>query len=813
MRRYVVGLTAALVVAGLWTAVVPDGISNAQSGCPSQDAVSPTEAALASDCEVLLSIRDTLAGTATLNWAADVPITDWNGISVGGTPTRVVRISLVDSRLTGTIPPQLGNLSVLTGLDLSQNDLTGNIPPELGNLGELTELFLDKNLLSGELPRSFTNLTELTSFFFSDNGGLCAPTDDEFRSWLQGMSNSYGRQCESEADRAVLVSLYNATDGGNWVDSSNWLSDRTMGEWHGVSIDDEGHVTQLELIRNQLSGEIPIELGNLANLTTLVLYGNQLSGEIPTELGNLANLTTLDLYGNQLSGTIPHQLADLINLTYLHLGGNGLSGEIPLELGDLINLTRLDLGSNQLSGEIPHQLADLINLSILDLSENELSGEIPPELGDLTSLEWLLGLGSNQLSGEIPSELSNLRNLRILYLSGNQLIGEIPPELGDLPKMQSLYLHDNQLSGKVPSELGNLSNLAWLRLAGNQLTGEFPDSFTGLPRMFWLDFFSNAGLCAPVEDAFQAWLQSIDYLHGSSCAPMDSQEDRAVLIQFYKSTDGVNWKNKSNWLSDRPIREWYGVANDAKGRVTGLYHRGNQLGGSIPPELGNLSELMALYLSYNRLTGPIPPELGNLSKLKGLYLHVNQLTGSIPLELINLSDLRSLYLSYNQLTGCIPAPLQHFNDLDYLGLSICVIPGVTMSIDPESQRVRIESPIPVTVRFSEPVNGFVASDVTVANGDVSNFSGSDGDRVYTFDLSPNAVGVVTVDINADVAGDPDGYANTPAAQLIVGLPYDDDHDGAISRSEILEAVADYLDGRLSAQHILVLVSLYFQFPG
>ena len=96
--------------------------------------------------------------------------------------------------------------------------------------------------------------------------------------------------------------------------------------------------------------------------------------------------------------------------------------------------------------------------------------------------------------------------------------------------------------------------------------------------------------------------------------------------------------------------------------------------------------------------------------------------------------------------------------------------------------MRLRTAIPVTTTFSEPVNGFAASDVTVANGTVSNFVGSDGDSVFTFDVTPNAVGVVTVDIAAGVAQDSDGNGNTTAAQLSLGLPYDDDHDGVISRA-------------------------------
>ena len=68
-----------------------------------------------------------------------------------------------------------------------------------------------------------------------------------------------------------------------------------MREWHGVTTDDEGRVTEVILFRNQLTGGIPAELGNLSNLTGLVLATNQLTGEIPADLGNLSNLTGLTL--------------------------------------------------------------------------------------------------------------------------------------------------------------------------------------------------------------------------------------------------------------------------------------------------------------------------------------------------------------------------------------------------------------------------------------------------------------------------------------------------------------------------------------
>ena len=211
----------------------------------------------------------------------------------------------------------------------------------------------------------------------------------------------------SISDRDTLAALYEATDGVNWLDNSNWLSDAPIDEWHGVTTYGSGRVTELGLSDNQLSGEIPTWLGNLTNLKLLALQGNQLNGEIPTELSNLANLEVLYLDGNQLSGEIPPELGNLTNLEDLDLHNNQLSGEIPPELGNLTNLENLNLHGNLLSGKIPPELGNLTNLNALDLRNNQLSGEIPPELGNLVNL-WELYLAHNQLTGHIPARLRNV---------------------------------------------------------------------------------------------------------------------------------------------------------------------------------------------------------------------------------------------------------------------------------------------------------------------------------------------------------------------------------------------------------------------
>ena len=84
--------------------------------------------------------------------------------------------------------------------------------------------------------------------------------------------------CDSsspESDREALVALYNATDGQNWREKRNWLSDKPLGKWEDVATDDNARVIVLDLIENHLSGEIPLELGSLASLGSLVLGENQ----------------------------------------------------------------------------------------------------------------------------------------------------------------------------------------------------------------------------------------------------------------------------------------------------------------------------------------------------------------------------------------------------------------------------------------------------------------------------------------------------------------------------------------------------------
>ena len=252
---------------------------------------------------------------------------------------------------------------------------------------------------------------------------------------IAGLESAAGQAPSPDSDRAALVALYNATGGPNWTNNDNWLSDRPIGEWHGVTTDASGRVVELSLHDNKLAGEIPAELGSLSKLEKLFLGANGIRGGIPAELGNLTSLRELWL-------------------------GNGLG----------------------------------------------LTGELPPELSKLTLLE-VIDLGYSDVSGSLPAWL------------------------GDLTRLRSLYLDGNEFSGEVPAELGNLTHLRLLTLHGNHvLFGALPQTLTKITGLDWLTFH-DTGLCAPLDESFQAWLRSIPDYQGPNC--FSGSRDRVIVRDVF----------------------------------------------------------------------------------------------------------------------------------------------------------------------------------------------------------------------------------------------------------------------------------------
>ena len=118
----------------------------------------------------------------------------------------------------------------------------------------------------------------------------------------------------------------------------------------------------------------------------------------------------------------------------------------------------------------------------------------------------------------------------------------------------------------------------------------------------------------------------------------------SALAALYQSTNGAGWKNQDGWLATLTPCTWYGVAC-SEGHVTSLDLGNNQLNGTLPPLLGDLSAVVGLYLHGNELHGSIPPELGNLSALQDLFLANNLLSGAIPPQLANPPGLKIFNLN------------------------------------------------------------------------------------------------------------------------------------------------------------------------
>ena len=376
----------------------------------------------------------------------------------------------------------------------------------------------------------------------------------------------------------------------------------------------------------------------------------------------------------------------------------------------------------------------------LDLSDSGLTGELTGLLGTLTALTELR-LDGNALTGAIPSKVIKLTLLTDVYLAGNDLEGCVPRSLRAVPNndVSSLGLPDCGLaSGLSPfaytrgGELLPPGTYAYATLvfdippgAWIWIHGYFIDGSGLISKGFGLrlrDEATGAVLCL-------GWDRHRTYECGRSSQPTPNSRsldmifdrivesmwsvvaapiptpapppiptlppapesaevaaDRAVLVALYRATGGDDWFRNANWLTGRPLGEWYGVTTGSDGRVTGLHlwqgHTWDnltspvgQVSGPIPPELGDLTSLEKLDLAVTHVGGPIPPELGNLASLKELNLYLTDVSGPIPPELGDLASLEKLDLGHTHVSGPIPPELGDLASLKELVVSTHDVSG------------------------------------------------------------------------------------------------------------------------------------------
>lgn len=454
----------------------------------------------------------------------------------------------------------------------------------------------------------------------------------------------------STQDSLALVDLYNATNGAHWINHTNWLSVKPVSNWYGVVVKQK-RVYSLTLAANNLGGSISVSIGNLSAIVYLSLNNNKLIGKIPVEVGSLKKLIEINLQNNKLTDTIPSSLGNLKSVTSLYLSSNQLTGSIPVSIGKLINLDSLDLGNNKLAGSLPTTFNNLHALILLKLDSNQLGGVIP----DLDSLIKLKALEIEYNDFTFLGMAKTVRAFPFTRYSPQGII--------------SLNNNGNRLSVSAGGGL-SLNTYNWYR------NGNLYKTKTG-----------DSAFSTTADGSYYVTITNFDapdltlYSDTIIIQKTVNRDDSLALVSLYNSTNGMNWTNRSNWLTNVSVTKWYGVTIINK-RVTQLSLINNNLTGPIPASIKNLTQLNYLDLSQNNLNGKIPVQVGDLDSLDILNLSWNQLSGKIPAELGNLKKLHYLNLELNQLSGNMPGALGKLSNLNYLFLMFNNLSGsIPVEID------------------------------------------------------------------------------------------------------------------------------------
>ena len=566
--------------------------------------------------------------TDNTNWDTAQPVATWFGVSVAnisGTD-HVTIIDMPNNNLDGVLPAEIGDFPELNTLYLHINGgLTGVIPTEISSLSKLVSIAFLNNNMSGQIPTGMSSLPNLTEIYLQNNEfsgtipDFSIPTkntlalaqnnfefgdfENEFSTYqgfssfsyapqndfyeevvteeligstftlttnVSGTANNYqwykvitdfwstdpseittitgatnssltitnaqnddfghyfcvvtstlvtGLEIKKEKitvlqgvptiEKDALIALYNATDGPNWSNNTNWDTAEPVGTWFGVTVDN-GHVISIN--KN---------------------YGN-LSGVLPSELQNLTALENLSLYDNNLSGAIP----DLTGIT---------------------SLDRLNLGIN--------------NYTFADF-ENEFS-----TYQGFSSFSYA---PQKKIATEETNDLiiGNTYNLTTPVVNGTGVTYQ-------------WYKNDVAIAGETNLTY-NITN-AQISDAANYTCKASSTIVTDLT--IDRESIHIYGTIDPIE--------------------------KNGLIELYNATDGPNWVNNTNWDTATPVYDWFGVTVEG-------------------------SKVIAVNLSSNNLVGTVPADLGNLSGLKELVVTSNQLTN---IDTSSLLALEKLSCGGNNLTN------------------------------------------------------------------------------------------------------------------------------------------------------------------
>ncbi|KAH7690760.1 Protein phosphatase 1 regulatory subunit and related proteins protein [Dioscorea alata] len=504
--------------------------------------------------KVLLDFKDGITDPGELlsSWI-DEDCCIWYGVQCDNQTGHVIKLDLrntgsdevllSEQALGGEISFSLIGLKHLRYLDLSMNNFLGiRIPTFFGSLGSLRYLNLSNAGFLGPVPHQLGNLSHLHYLDLSDTFVWTSETMFLVGShWLANLSSlQYLNLDNLNLSRAPnLLKTLNTLP----MLSELHLSDCYLHVPHSLSYVNFPYLRILDLSSNNVSSIVPLWLFNLTNLEYLDLSYNLFQGLVPSDVGKLTSLKVLNLTNNGVLEGVPATLGKLCMLERLDLSWNNFNGELieleeafsgciqkslkilqwtnsgltshlPSWFGNLKSLQRLDLSSNSLYGSLPQ--FQLPSLQELYISANKLNGTIPAHLGKLFPELVVFDLSSNNLVGVLTeAHFNNLSKLEYLYLSTNSFKLVVSSTWIPPLRLKEVHMRDMELGPRFPTWIQKLENITsidmsnaeiadilpnwfWyfspnmrhINLSHNNLTGQIPSSFK-LLKLDFLDLSYN----------------------------------------------------------------------------------------------------------------------------------------------------------------------------------------------------------------------------------------------------------------------------------------------------------------------------------
>ncbi|XP_048446679.1 receptor-like protein EIX1 isoform X2 [Pyrus x bretschneideri] len=589
------------------------------------------------------------------------------------------------------IPNFIQNMTGLKVLNLEENNFNSTIPEWLYSLNNLESLLLSYNELRGEISSSIGNMTSLVNLHLDGNR-------------LEGkIPNSLGHLCKLK-----VLDL-----------SKNHFTVRRPSEiFESLSRCGPDGIKSLSLRYTNISGPIPMSLGNLSSLEKLDISENQFNGTFTEVIGQLKMLTELDISYNSLEGAVSEvSFSNLTKLKHFFAIGNSLTLKTSRDWVPPFQLEILRLDSWHLGPEWPMWLRTQTQLQILSLSGTQISSTIPTWFWNLTSQVDYLNISHNQLHGQIPNifgaqkivdlssnhftgalpivptslywlDLSNssfsgsvfhffcdrpdeTKQLLVVHLGNNLLTGKVPDCWMSWQYLRFLNLENNNLTGNVPMSMGYLQELESLHLRNNHLYGELPHSLQNCTELSVVDLSENG-----FSGSIPIWIgRSLSGLHVLDLRSNKFEGDIPNEVCYLKSLQILDLAhNKLSGMIPRCFHNLSALANFSESfspvHAVMVTESAILVTKGIEMEYSNiLGFVKGMDLSCNFMYGEIPEELTGLLALQSLNLSNNRFTGRIPSKIGNMAQLESLDFSMNQLDGEIPPSMTNLTFLSHLNLA------------------------------------------------------------------------------------------------------------------------------------------------